>query len=193
MHDRFSCLVALHACIFAAVFIDGSVIVHDIDFRQIMTLAHLKVIGVMGRCDLYSAGSEFFIYIGIRHDRDFFAHQRQDCFLSYDVFVALIIRMYGDGCIAQHGLRTGGCDLQEIIGSHDRILDMPEMSVLFLMLNFRVGKGCLTYRTPVDDPGALIDIAFLIQADKYFFYRFGASLVHGEPFSVPVTGYAQLL
>ena len=127
-----------------------------------MTLAHLKVIGVMGRCDLYSAGSEFFIYIGIRHDRDFFAHQWQDRFLSYDVFVALIIRMYGDGCIAQHGLRTGGCDLQEIIGSHDRILDMPEMSFLVFVLNLCIRKRSLTLRAPVDDPGSFVNVSLLI-------------------------------
>ena len=70
---------------------------------------------------------------------------------------------------------------------------MPEMSVLFLMLYFRIRKRSFTYRTPVNDPGSFIDIAFLIQADKYFLYCFGTSFIHGKTLSVPVAGYAQFL
>ncbi len=43
---------------------------------------------------------------------------------------------------------------------------MPEKSVLILMLNLCIRNRSLAYRTPVDDPGAFVDIAFFIKLDK---------------------------
>ena len=54
------------------------------------------------------------------------------------------------------------------------------------MLHFGIRNGGLADRTPVDNPGSLVDIAFFIQADKHFLHRFGTSLVHGETLAVPV-------
>jgi hypothetical protein len=45
---------------------------------------------------------------------------------------------------------------------------MPEMSFLLYMLYLCVRNGCLTYRTPVDDPGTFVDISLFIEIDKYF-------------------------
>ena len=194
LHHGFSRLIAVHAGIFSTVLlIDGGIVVHDVELRQVMPFSHFKVVGVVSRCDLHGTGSEFFVYIVVRHNGDLPVCQRKQTFLSYDVFVSLVIRMHSDGCISQHGLRTGSRDLQIVICPYNGVLDVPEMSILLLVLHFRVGEGCLTYRTPVDDPGSFIDIAFLIQADEHFLHCPGTALVHGEPLSVPVTGNTQLL
>jgi len=60
------------------------------------------------------------------------------------------------------------------------------------MLNFCVRKGSLTYRTPVDDSGTFVDKSFFVKTKEYFFDRIRASFIHGETFSVPVTGYTKL-
>ena len=99
-----------------------------------MTLSNLEVIRVMSRCDLYCTGSKLFIYIVIRHDRNLFIHQRKQYILAYDIFVSLIVRVYGNSCISQHCLRTCCCDLQKTICSYDRIFDVPEVACLLLML-----------------------------------------------------------
>ena len=70
---------------------------------------------------------------------------------------------------------------------------MPEEAVLLLMLNLSVGNGGLADRTPVDDAGAFVDVAFLVQLYKYLKHCIGAALVHGKTFSVPVSGGAQLV
>ena len=70
---------------------------------------------------------------------------------------------------------------------------MPEKSVLILVFHLGVGNRRLAYRTPVDDPGALVDISFFIQLDEHFLNGSGASLVHSEAFSLPVRGRAKLL
>ena len=194
LHHGLSGLVAVHACVFSTILlIDGGVVVHDIDLRQIVALSDLKVVGVVGRRDLHRSGSELLIHIVVRHNGDLPVSQGEQTFFAHKVFVALVIRMYRDGCVSQHGLRTCGRDLQVIVSSHDGILDVPEMSLLLLMLYLRVGEGCLAHRAPVDDPGAFIDIAFLIQADENLLHCLGTALVHGEPLSVPVAGDAQLL
>ena len=70
---------------------------------------------------------------------------------------------------------------------------MPEKSVLFLMLYFRIRQRSLADRTPVDDTGSFIDVTFFIKADKYFFYGFRTALIHRKTFSVPVAGNTQEL
>ena len=192
-HNSFSRLIPLHTGVFSAIFIDGGIVVHDVDLRQVVTFAHLKVVGVVSRRDLYSAGSKFLVYVIVCHNGDLPVYQRQDRCFSYNIFVSFILRMYGNGGIAKHGLRTGGRDLQIVVGSHDGVFDVPEMSFLFLMLHFRIRKGSLTYRTPVDDPGTFVNVAFFVKADEYFLHRFGAALVQSKPLSVPVTGNTQLL
>ena len=151
-HDRLSCLVAVHACIFSAVFIYSGVIIHNIDLRQVMTFAHFEVVRVMCRRNLHRSCTELFVYIVIRHDRDFTSYKRQDNILAYDIFIAFIIRMHSDSSISQHGLGACRRNLKETVCPHDRILNMPEMSFLLLMLYLCVRKGSLTFRTPVDDP-----------------------------------------
>ena len=191
--NRLSRLIAVHACIFAAVFIDCSVIVHDVDLRQVVALAYLEVVRVMSRRDLHRSCSELLIYIVIRHDRDLPSHKRQDHIFPYDILIALVIRMHSDGRISQHGLRTCGRDLEETVCSYDRIFNMPEVSLLILVFYLCIGKRGFTFRAPVDDPGSFIDVPFVVQADKHFLYSLGASLVHSETLSVPVTGDTQLL
>ena len=151
-YDSLSRLVAVHACVFAAIFIDRGVIVHDVDLRQVMALAYLEVIRVVSRCDLHRSGTELFVYIIIRNDRDFPAYKRQDYILPYNIFIALVIRMNGDRRISEHCLRTCGRNLEKTVCSHDRVFDMPEVSFLLLMLYLCIRQGSLTFRTPVDDP-----------------------------------------
>ena len=159
----FSCLVAIHARIFSTIFlIDRCIIIHHIDLWKIVTFSNFKVIWIMRRCDLHSAGSEFFIYIIICNDWNLTICQRKNTFLSYDIFVSLIIRMYCNRSIAKHSLRTSCCDLKVVICSNDWIFDMPEASFLLFMLNLGIRKRSLTYRTPVDNSGAFVNISFFI-------------------------------
>lgn len=64
------------------------------------------------------------------------------------------------------------------------------MPCLLLVFYFCVRNGCITYRTPVDDPRALVDIAFLVHLYKYFRNGLITALIHGKALSVPVTGGA---
>ena len=186
-------LVAIHACVLAAILIDGCVVVQNIDLRQIMTLSYLKIVGVVCRGNLYHAGTKLLIYISVCDNRNLTAYQRQDHGLTYDIFIPLVVRVYGQGAIAKQGFRSGGSDLYKLVAALDRVIDVPEMTCLLLMLYLCVRDRGLADRTPVDDTGALVDIALLMQAQEYLLYGLGAALVHGEALSVPVAGGANLL
>ena len=158
-----------------------------------MTASNLKVVRIMCRCDLYTAGSEFFVNILISNYRDLSVCKRQLQHLANQILVSLIFRIYCNCSITQKCLRTCGCDLNETsFLSYDGIIDVPEKSVLVLMHNLCIRNRGLAYRTPVDDPGAFVDISFLIKTDKYFLNSLGAALIHGKALTLPVCRCSQL-
>ncbi len=198
LHDLFSRLVAVQTRVSAAVFVDGSVVVHDIDFRQVMTLPDFEVVRVMSRRDLHHARTELHIHILVFHHRNRFVDDGQPDHSSFQISISLILRIHCHGGIAQHRLRTGGGKLQELrragrtVLVHQRILDMPEMTCLLLVLHFRIGNGRIAYRTPVDDPAALVDPAFFVHLAEHLGDRPVAALVHGKALPVPVAGRTHL-
>ena len=111
---------------------------------------------------------------------------------SVQVLVAFILDIDRDGGIAEHGLGTGGGDLQHLAGLFDRVEDVPEVAVLFGVFDLRVRDRGAAVRAPVDHAVAAIDQAFVVVVDKDLFDSVGAALVHGEALALPVAGDAEL-
>jgi len=104
-----------------------------------VSFSYKEVVGIMGRSNLYTTGSEFLIHIGIRNHRNHSVRQRKMQLFSYDVLISFILRVYRYSCISKHGLRTGGSKFKEVGCArlpvfHNRVFDMPEMPCLFLVL-----------------------------------------------------------
>ena len=158
-----TCFITVHTGVFSAKFIDSCIIIQDVDFFQIVTASNLEVIRVMSRCNLYTSCSEFFVYIFIGDHRNLSVCERKLQHLADEIPVALIFRIYGNSSITQQGFRTCSCNLYETsLFPYDRVIDVPEESILILMLNLCIRDGSLAYRTPVDDSGTFVDIAFFI-------------------------------
>ena len=198
LYNSLSCLVAVHTTEFTAVFVDGCIIIQNIDLRQVMAFPYLEVVRVMGRRNLNHTGTEFHIYISVCHHRNFPVYNGKHQFLSDNVFISVILRVYRNSSITQHGFRSGCCKLYKSCGAHTavildhRILDMPEMSCLFRILNLCIGNRSVTYRTPVDDTASLVDPALFMHFTEHFGYGLITALIHGKAFSVPVTGGTKL-
>ncbi len=145
-NDGSSRLIPVHTAVFSAVLVDGGIVVHHIDNRQVMALSHLKVVGVVGRRNLYHTCTEFHVHISVRNDRNHPVHNGKHDTLSYQMPVTLILGMDCHRGIAQHGLRTGGGKSQEFRGAggavivHHRIFDVPQMPCLLLILHLRIGN-----------------------------------------------------
>ncbi len=92
-HDLLAAFIPLHPLIPSAVLVDGAILIHHIDDRKVVPQSHLKIIGVMGRGDLYHAGSKIHLHIAVRHNGDFSAHQRQNNRFAHQVLVSRILRV----------------------------------------------------------------------------------------------------
>ena len=161
------------------------------DQGQVVTETDLEVIGVVGGGDLDDTGALFHVGVLVADDGDFLVQQGQDDGAAVELLVALVIRVDGHGHVAQHGLGTGGGDLQALIGTLDGVQQIPEVAVLLLMLDFGVGDGGLALGAPVDQTVAAVDLAFVVQLHEDFQHGLGALLVHGEVVAGPVAGAAQ--
>ena len=160
-----------------------------------MALADLEVVEVVGWCNLDCAGAFFRIGIVVADDRDDTADQRQHDVAADQVLELLVLRMNGDGGVAQHGLgpRGGDDDIGRTIVriealTLDRVAQMPEAALDLDLLDLEVGNRSEQLRVPVDQPLVLVDQAGAVQFDKHLGDRARQALVHGEPLARPVAG-----
>ena len=186
-------LIAIHALVLAAVFVDGSVIIEYQNLLQIMAQPHLKVVRVMTRRGLNTTRAELQINIIVRKDRNLASNNRQNRLLADQMLITLIVRVDRNAGIAHKGLRTGGCYDNGFVGILDVITDIPQLARLGFVLNLSIRQCRRAVRTPVDDARALVNQALVIQVNKDFLYRTGTALVHREALSAPVAGRAQFL
>ncbi len=192
-HDLFAAGEAVEPLVLAGRLVHDSHVVHDLEQVEAVAAADLVVVAIVGRGDLEGAGAEIHLHVVIVDHRDDPAGQRQADADAGQVAVALVVGMDRDAGIAEHGLRAGG-------GHHDipgavgvRVADMVELALLVLVLDLVIGQGGMAARAPVDDIVALVDQAFLVQADEDLAYRRRQPLVHREPLALPVAGGAEPL
>ena len=135
-----SSLISIKTFVLAAIFIDGSIIIHNVDFREAMALTYFEVVRVVSRSNLNYTCTKFHIYIAILNHRDFTLCYRKPNCLPLKIGISLILRIYRYSCISKHGLRTGGGKFKEVGCTrlsifHNRVFDMPEMSCLLFVFN----------------------------------------------------------
>ena len=70
LDDGLAALVAVHAGKLAVALNDHSVLIKDIDLRQVVGLTHGVVVGVVGRGDLDKAGAKVGVDVPILKDGD---------------------------------------------------------------------------------------------------------------------------
>ncbi len=176
---------------------NGSVLVEDVQQRQVVSLADVVVVEVVGRGDLHAAGAELRVAIVVRDDRDATAYQRQLNELADQRLVALIVRVHGNGRITEHGFRAGRRDDQIVqtfsglcaIGQ--RVAQVPQMALLVMVFHFEVGDCGVQLGVPVYQPLATVDQAVFVQAHEGFLNGFGQAVVHREALAAPVDRRAQ--
>ena len=94
--------------------------------------ADLKVVRVVRRGDLDDAGAEVHLDIVVADNRNLAANQRQDDRLADQVLVALVLRVDGNGGIAEHRFRAGGGQLEIAAAVRERVAQVPEVTGLLL-------------------------------------------------------------
>src|SRR6185437_13652744 len=129
----------------------------DVDLFQAVAQADLVVVEIVRRRDLDAAGAEGGVDVGVGNDWYRPVSERQRQAFADEMFVALVVRIHGDGRVAQHRLRTGGGHYDLTRPVFQRIAQMPKVTFLLLALYFEVGERREQHGVPVDQPLAPID------------------------------------
>ena len=192
-YHSLSRFISVHTRVLAAVLlVDRSVVVHDVEYRQVVAQSHLVVVGVMSRGDLYNAGSEVHFNILVGDDRYLSVGERQLHGLADNVLVSLVVRVNRNRRIAEKRFGTRGGDLHEAAAVGERVVDMPEVTLLLLVLALYVRDRGLAARTPVDDALAVVNESLFIIVYEHLLDCLGAAVVKGEALTLPVAGRTQL-
>ncbi len=157
LHNRTAGVIPIHSSICRIILCNLCIRCHHNGHVQVMPATNLKVVRVMGRRNFYTSCSKIPFHIFIGNQRDFTSYQRKNQHLSHQIFIPLVRRMYRNCRICQKGFRSGRCDFYKSAAIRKGIPNVPEMTCLLLMLNFRIGNGCKAFRTPVDNPLAPVN------------------------------------
>ena len=124
--------IAAQSRVRAGVLVHVSVLVHDVDLRQVVPQASLKVVGIVRRRHLHRAGPELRVRQFVGDDRNLPIHQRQQNFLPVQMLVAFVLLVHRDRRIAQHRLGTGGRHGDELVRPNHRIADLVQLALALL-------------------------------------------------------------
>ena len=89
--------------------------------------------------------------------------------------VARVGRVDGYGDVAEHGFGAGGGDDDGAGSVGEGVADVVELAETVFVGDFEIGDGGLLDGVPVDDVGAAVDEALLVEADEGFFDGDGES------------------
>ena len=76
--------------------------------------------------------------------------------------------MNGDGRIAQHGFRPRGGHDDVFVRPHDRVADVPEVSLALFVNGFEIADRGAALRAPVHDVVPAINQAVFVKAHENF-------------------------
>ena len=139
--------------------------------------------------DLDDAGAELGIDRLVRHHpHGDGAADGLDLEVTADVLrVARVVGMHGQAGVAELGLGPHGAERERTV------LDVDELRVALLALDFQVGQHRLAARAPVHDAVVAIDQSLVVEPHEDLAHRAGQPLVHREAQARPVARGAQLL
>ena len=145
-----------------------AVIRHDIDFRQLVPLANLKVVGIMRRRNFHRAGSKLAVHHLVGNDGYLAVHQRQQRLLANQLLVSFVFRMHGHSRVAKHGFRPRSRHHEKFLATHDRIFDMPEVALPFFVHHFQVAQDRQTVRAPIHQSCFAVNQTFFVKPNENF-------------------------
>ncbi len=196
LDDGLAALLAGHTGELAVALNDHRVLVEDVNLRQVVSLTHSVVVGVVGRGDLDEAGAKVGIDMPILKDGDLAVDDRQHDGLTHEGGLLEVLRGDGNARVAEHGLGACGGDDDVVLAVDrlgQRVAQVPQVALLVLVLGLVVRDGGGAVGAPVDDTLAAINQAVVVPVAEHLAHGLGIVLVHGEALVVEVDGAAHAL
>lgn len=108
----------------ACILIQSAVRIHNVDNRQLVTLAYLEVRRVMARRNLQRASAELKLDSLIANHRDNALQHWQNNILANVLFVAFVLWIHSDGGVAKESFGPRRCDSQSAASIFKFVLDV---------------------------------------------------------------------
>ncbi len=191
---------AVHSGEIAAGFVDRAVEVQDVDLGETVALARGEVVEVVRGRHLHHSGAELRIdQHRVGDDGELAAVEGVPHLLAVEVCVAGVVRVHGDGGVAQHRLRPrrgddelGGSAAR--IGVRDRVRELVELALdVLLDVHLEVGEHRLGGDVPVHEARRSVDEPVLVEPHEGLAHCALHVGVEGELQPVPVRGAAEHL
>jgi len=164
-----------------------------------MAFTDFEIVEVVSGGDFDSAGAVFGVGVLVGDNGDFAVGEREFDKAADEVLIARIIRIDGNGSIAEKGFGTSGADDDfgmfdigvvigaAIRGADDLISDIPEVAGFVLVFNFNIGESSLVVRAEINQFLATINHAIVPHFLESFVNAGDDVLVKGESEIIPST------
>ena len=183
----------IHTDIQAGSFAQCSVIIENIDARQIVLFTQHIVVHIVGRSYLQTTGTEFDIHIIIFNNRNHTVYQWHNHLLTFQPGIFRIVRIDTHSRITHNRFRTSGSHhgITSFRITFYFITQVIKFSMFFFIDYLFVRKSSQCFRIPVHHAHTAIDKSFIIKIDKYFQHTFTTLLIHSESSAIPIAGSSQ--
>jgi hypothetical protein len=175
-----------------------SVGIENIHSGQIMPVAHLEIVRIVGWGYFDQPGTEFPIDIRVRDKGNKPVRKRKLEHFPDQAFVTPILGVGGHRRIAQKRFRPGGGDFDPARRAFrarslgEFVPDVPHRTRFVIVLHFVIRNGRAAGGAPVDQIFAFVDEASLVEADEDLANRPGKPLVQGKALPGPIDAGAYL-
>ena len=196
LDDGLAALLAGHAGELAIALNDHRVLIENVDLRQVVSLTHGVIVGVVGRGDLNEAGTKVGVDVPILKNGDLSVDDRELDGLTHKGGLLGVLRGDGNARVAEHGLGARGGDDNVVLAVDrlgQRVAQVPQVALLVLVLGLVVRDSGGAVGAPVDDALAAIDQAVVVPVAEDLAHGLGVVLVHGKALVIEVDGAAHAL
>ena len=199
--ERLAAFKAIHADILRArELVHVAIIGHNIDLFETMALTYEEVVRIVSGRNLNDTSTELLLNIIVGENRNLAACERKNNVLTDNRGETLVLRIDRNSRIAGERFRTRRRNADIVLvklalrtkrAPCDRIANVPEMTMIRLMLNLVIRESRTATWTPVYDVVALVDEALVVKLGKDLRNSLRATLVERKALARPVGRIAE--
>ena len=177
-----------------------AVVGHNIDLFETMALTYEEVVRIVSGRNLNDTGTELLLNIIVGENGNLAARKRKNHVLADNRSETLVLRIDRDRRIAGERFGTRRRDADIVLvkltlraegAARDGIADIPEVTVIRLVLDLVVRESRTAAGTPVYDVVAFIDEALIVKLSKDLRDGLRATLVERKALARPVGRIAE--
>ena len=199
--ERLTAFKAVHADILRArELVHVAVVGHDVDLFKTVTLTYEEVVRIVSGRNLNDTGTKLLLDIIVSENRNLATRERKNNVFTDNRGETLILRIDSYSRIARERFRARRRNTDIVLvkltlrakgAARDGITDVPEMTMIRLVLNLVVRESRTAAGTPVYDVVALVDEALVVKLGKDLRDSLRATLVERKALTRPVGRIAE--